>query len=58
MIRLLQHRKDQVIIERMFSSLHRGIDSAWPADYVMDPRHGVLAFPLAVFLVGVLPLSE
>ena len=25
------------------------------ADCVLDPRHGVLAFPLAVFLVGVLP---
>ena len=41
--------------ENVLSSLHRGIDSAWPADYVVDPRHGVLAFPLAVFLVGVLP---
>lgn len=41
--------------ENVLSSLHRGIDSAWPADYVLDPRHGVLAFPLAVFLVGILP---
>jgi hypothetical protein len=41
--------------ENVLSSLHRGIDSAWPADYVLDPRHGVLAFPVAVFLVGVLP---
>ena len=41
--------------ENVLSSLHRGIDSAWPADYVIDPRHGVLAFPLAVFLVGILP---
>lgn len=41
--------------ENVLSSLHRGIDSAWPADYILDPRHGVLAFPLVVFLVGILP---
>ena len=41
--------------ENVLSSLHRGIDSAYSADYVLDPRHGVLLFPLAVFLVGVLP---
>ena len=41
--------------ENVLSSLHRGIDSAWPADYVLDPRHGVLAFPLVVIIFGVLP---
>jgi hypothetical protein len=41
--------------ENVLSSLHRTIDSAWPADYVVDPRHGVLAMPLAAFLLGVLP---
>ena len=41
--------------ENVLSSLHRGIDSAWPADYVLDPRHGVLAFPVLVLLVGVIP---
>ena len=41
--------------DNVLSSLHRGIDSAWPADYVLDPRHGVKALPLVVFLFGVLP---
>lgn len=41
--------------DNVLSSLHRGIDSAWPADYVINPNHGVLAFPAVVFLVGVLP---
>ena len=41
--------------ENVLSSLHRGIDSAWPADHVIDPRHGVKAFPAIVFLVGVIP---
>jgi hypothetical protein len=41
--------------ENVLSSLHRGIDSSWPADYIIDPRHGVLAFPLAVFLAGIIP---
>jgi hypothetical protein len=40
--------------ENVLSSLHRGIDSAWPADYVIDPRHGVLAFPLSVFIAGII----
>jgi len=39
--------------ENVLSSLHRGIDSAWPADYIVDPRHGVLAFPLTVFFAGI-----
>lgn len=41
--------------DNILSSLHRGIDSAWPADYVINPNHGVLAFPVVVFLIGVLP---
>lgn len=41
--------------ENVLSSLHRGIDSAWPADYVFNPEHGVLAFPAVAFFVGVLP---
>ncbi|MFT4979813.1 MAG: hypothetical protein ACI8S6_005725 [Myxococcota bacterium] len=41
--------------ENVLSSLHRGIDSAWPADYVFNPEHGVLAFPAVVFFFGVLP---
>lgn len=41
--------------DNVLSSLHRGIDSAWPADYILDPRHGVKAFPLVVFLLGILP---
>jgi hypothetical protein len=41
--------------ENVLSSLHRTIESAWPADYVLNPRHGVLALPAAAFLMGVLP---
>ncbi len=41
--------------DNVLSSLHRGIDSAWPADYVINPRHGAKAFPMVVLLVGVLP---
>ncbi len=41
--------------ENVLSSLHRTIDSAWPADYVVDPRHGVLAMPFATFVLGILP---
>ena len=41
--------------ENVLSSMHRTIDSAWPADYAFNPEHGVLALPLAAFLVGVLP---
>ena len=41
--------------DNVLSSLHRGIDSAWPADVVLDPRHGVQAFPVVIFLVGVIP---
>lgn len=43
--------------ENVLSSLHRTIDSAWPADYVFNPKHGVLALPLAAFLVGILPAA-
>ena len=25
--------------ENVLSSLHRGIDSSWPADFILDPRH-------------------
>ena len=41
--------------ENVLSSLHRTIESAWAADYVINPRHGVLALPAAAFLLGVLP---
>jgi hypothetical protein len=41
--------------ENVLSSLHRTIESAWPIDYVLNPRHGVLALPAAAFLLGVLP---
>ena len=41
--------------ENVLSSLHRGIDSSWPADFIIDPRHGVLAFPAVVFILGILP---
>ena len=41
--------------DNVLSSLHRGIDSSWPADYILDPRHGVLAFPLTALLVGIIP---
>jgi len=41
--------------ENVLSSLHRTIKSAWPIDYVINPRHGVLALPAAAFLLGVLP---
>ena len=41
--------------ENVLSSLHRTIESAWPIDYVLNPRHGVLALPAAAFLLGVVP---
>lgn len=41
--------------ENVLSSLHRGIDSAWPADTAWNPAHGAQAWPIAVFFVGVLP---
>lgn len=41
--------------ENVLSSLHRTIDSGWPADYVVNPGHGALAFPVAAFAFGVLP---
>ena len=41
--------------ENVLSSLHRTIESAWPADYVINPRHGVLALPMVAFFFGVLP---
>lgn len=41
--------------ENVLSSLHRTIDSAWPADYVMNPKHGVLAMPVVTFILGILP---
>ena len=39
--------------ENVLSSLHRGIDSAWPADFIIDPRHGVLALSTVVFVFGI-----
>ena len=51
MIRLSPHLSVRVVIsENVLSSLHRGIDSAWPADYVLDPGHGVLAFSIGCIL--------
>ena len=41
--------------ENVLSSLHRGIDSAWPADFILDPRHGVLALSTVVFVFGIFP---
>jgi hypothetical protein len=41
--------------ENVLSSLRRVIVSAWPGDYVVNPFHGVSAFPSLVFFVGVLP---
>ncbi len=41
--------------ENVLSSLHRVIDSSWPIDTVINPGHGSLAFPVVVFLLGVLP---
>ena len=41
--------------ENVLSSLHRGIDSAWPADFIIDPRHGVLALSTVVFMFGIFP---
>jgi len=41
--------------ENVLSSLHRGIDSAWPADTVFNPGHGGSAYPIAIFFVGLLP---
>lgn len=41
--------------ENVLSSLHRVIDSSWPVDTIVNPGHGSLAYPLVVFLVGVLP---
>ena len=43
--------------ENVLSSLHRTIDSAWPADYVLNPRHGVGGFPIAVLFMGVIPAA-
>jgi len=41
--------------ENVLSSLRRVILSAWPADYVVNPLHGVSSFPALVFIAGVLP---
>jgi hypothetical protein len=41
--------------ENVLSSLRRVIVSSWPADHVVNPFHGVKAFPALVFLAGVLP---
>lgn len=41
--------------ENVLSSLRRVIVSSWPADYVLNPWHGVGAFPSLVFILGVLP---
>ncbi len=41
--------------ENVLSSLHRTIGSAWPADAVINPGHGVMALPVAAVLFGVFP---
>jgi hypothetical protein len=41
--------------ENVLSSLRRVIVSAWPADHVVNPYHGVQSFPFMVFLAGVIP---
>jgi hypothetical protein len=41
--------------ENVLSSLRRVIVSSWPADHVINPWHGVKAFPAVVFVLGVLP---
>ena len=41
--------------ENVLSSLHRTIDSAWPADYVVNVGHGAKAFPILVTLCGIIP---
>ena len=41
--------------ENILSSLRRVIVSAWPADHVVNPYHGVQSFPFFVFIAGVLP---
>lgn len=41
--------------ENVLSSLRRVIVSSWPADHVVNPFHGVKAFPSMVFFAGVLP---
>jgi hypothetical protein len=41
--------------ENVLSSLRRVIVSAWPADHVVNPYHGVQSFPFMVFIAGVLP---
>ncbi len=42
------------IEDNLLASLHRNINSAWPADYVVNPFHGARAMPLIVFFMGVL----
>ncbi len=42
--------------ENLLSSLNRAIMSSWSPDYLVNPFHG-RAFPLAVALLGVLPLA-
>lgn len=42
------------IQDNLLASLHRNINSAWPADYVVNPFHGARAMPLIVFFMGVL----
>lgn len=42
------------IADNLLASLHRNINSAWPADYVVNPFHGARAMPLIVLFMGVL----
>jgi hypothetical protein len=41
--------------ENVLSSINRTIGSSWPADYVVNLGHGVMALPAVAFLFGVLP---
>ncbi len=42
--------------ENVLASLHRTIRSSWAADYVFRPSTGERAWPLAVLLLGALPV--
>lgn len=41
--------------ENVLSSIHRTIDSGWPADYLWNTKHGTRAFPVAVLVAGIIP---
>jgi hypothetical protein len=41
--------------ENVLSSINRTIGSSWPADYVINVAHGVMALPVVAFFFGVVP---